>query len=605
MSTSARTSPTPAFARGLPDRYQLRRHLASGGMASVWCAEDRVLGRQVAIKVLSDRYAQDGKAVRRFKREARAVARVSAHPNVVTIFDVGDLEADEPGAEQHGGAFIVMEHLAGGTVADALRCHAVTREEARRWLGEAAEALDHAHARGIVHRDIKPANFLLDRDRGLHVADFGIAHLQSEETITSAGELFGTAAYLSPEQALGKDATSASDRYALAVAAFELLTGGRPYTAQHFAAQARQHIEEAPPRASEREPSLPPAVDDVLARGHGQGARGALPDRAGVRGRAQRRPGRRAHRRDPGPGAAGGQRRAAAAVGAAAAAARSAEAASAPSAGPPGRHRRCGHGLDRRVPRGLLGPRRARHASGGEPAHARRGLEPAPDSRASPDRAGPGRPRRDPGPDPTGSGGTARPTAAVSPHARRAARTARRRRRRQAKHSASSSSSSTRTAAASAAADDAGGRPARRTTATGSGGTPSSASALQLQGHKLIAGNYPAAITILEQAIHAASPGSLPYAYALYDLGDALLRSGNAQAAIPVLEQRLQIPNQTRTVQALLDQALRAAGQARPRRARRERLSARPQAGSRARRRSRQQAAAATDARRGTRRPSA
>ena len=97
-----------------------------------------------------------------------------------------------------------------------------------------------------MHRDIKPANFLLDRDRGLHVADFGIARLQSEDTITSAGELFGTAAYLSPEQALGKDATSASDRYALAVAAFELLTGGRPYTAQHFAAQARQHIEENP-----------------------------------------------------------------------------------------------------------------------------------------------------------------------------------------------------------------------------------------------------------------------------------------------------------------------------------------------------------------------
>ncbi|HEY5188516.1 MAG TPA: serine/threonine-protein kinase, partial [Solirubrobacteraceae bacterium] len=267
MSTSARESPTPTFARALPDRYRLRRHLASGGMASVWCAEDRVLGRQVAIKVLSERYAQDARAVRRFKREARAVARVSAHPHVVTIFDVGDLAPDAQDGDALPGAFIVMEHLAGGTVADAVRCHAVTRDEARRWLGEAAAALDHAHARGIVHRDIKPANFLLDRDRGLHVADFGIAHLQSEETITTAGELFGTAAYLSPEQALGHDATPASDRYALAVAAFELLTGGRPYTAPHFAAQARQHVEDPPPRASEREPSLPPAVDDVLARG--------------------------------------------------------------------------------------------------------------------------------------------------------------------------------------------------------------------------------------------------------------------------------------------------------------------------------------------------
>ena len=134
---------------------------------------------------------------------------------MVTIFDVGDIEpADQ--RDPHL-AFIVMEYLAGGTVADALRHDAVKRADTRRWLGEAASALDHAHARGIVHRDIKPANFLLDRDRSLHVADFGIARLQSEDTITASGELFGTAAYLSPEQALGREATGASDRYALAV----------------------------------------------------------------------------------------------------------------------------------------------------------------------------------------------------------------------------------------------------------------------------------------------------------------------------------------------------------------------------------------------------
>ena len=236
-------------------------------MASVWCADDRVLGRQVAIKVLADRFVNDEVAVRRFKREARAAARVSAHPHVVTIFDVGDLQDPESGHEGPLGAFIVMEHLAGGTVADALRHDSVSREDARRWLRDAAEALDHAHARGIVHRDIKPANFLLDQNRSVHVADFGIARLASEDTISSAGELFGTAAYLAPEQALGQDATAASDRYALAVAAFEMLTGGRPFTAPHFAAQARQHIDDPPPRASERDGTLPPAVDDVLARG--------------------------------------------------------------------------------------------------------------------------------------------------------------------------------------------------------------------------------------------------------------------------------------------------------------------------------------------------
>ncbi|MGH2873466.1 MAG: serine/threonine-protein kinase, partial [Solirubrobacteraceae bacterium] len=249
----------------LPERYRVRRHLATGGMASVWCADDLVLGRRVAIKVLSERFAHDEIAVRRFKREARAAARVSAHPHVVTIFDVGDL-APEPG-ESAGRGFIVMEHLAGGTVADALRVGAVRRREAVRWLREAASALDHAHERGIVHRDVKPANFLLDRSRVLHVADFGIARMASDETITSGGELFGTAAYLSPEQALGLEATGASDRYALTVAAFELLAGERPFAAAHFAAQARQHIEEPPPRISDRDRTLPTAVDEVLQRG--------------------------------------------------------------------------------------------------------------------------------------------------------------------------------------------------------------------------------------------------------------------------------------------------------------------------------------------------
>ena len=251
----------------LPDRYRVRRRLATGGMASVWCAEDLVLGRTVAVKVLAERFAHDDMAMRRFKREARAAARVSTHAHVVTIYDVGDLEADARDVDSVARPFIVMEYLAGGTVADAIRVGAVRRQEAVRWIREAASALDHAHARGIVHRDIKPANFLLNRSRVLHVADFGIARLVSEDTITSTGELFGTAAYLSPEQALGREATGASDRYSLTVAAFELLAGERPFAAQHFAAQARQHIEDERPYASERDRTLPPTVDDVLIRG--------------------------------------------------------------------------------------------------------------------------------------------------------------------------------------------------------------------------------------------------------------------------------------------------------------------------------------------------
>ncbi len=245
---------------GLPERYAALRHVANGGMASVWCARDHALRRNVAIKLLAERFADDDDANARFLREARAAARLSGHPNVVMIYDVGEAAAD-------GRAFIVMEFLAGGTVADALRVDSVRRVHAVKWVREAASALDYAHSRGVLHRDIKPANLLLDRDRTLHVADFGIARLGTEDTITGDGQVLGTASYLAPERALGQPATDASDRYSLAVVAFESLVGERPFTSQHFAAQARQHVEEEPPAASERNRALPPAVDAVLARG--------------------------------------------------------------------------------------------------------------------------------------------------------------------------------------------------------------------------------------------------------------------------------------------------------------------------------------------------
>jgi serine/threonine protein kinase len=132
----------------LPERYRLGRHIATGGMASVWCADDLVLDRKVAIKVLAERFAHDGLAVARFKREARAAARVSGHPHVVTVYDVAELEdpVDPLTDATHsaGRAFIVMEFLAGGTVADAIHHDSVRRQEALRWLREAASALDDA-----------------------------------------------------------------------------------------------------------------------------------------------------------------------------------------------------------------------------------------------------------------------------------------------------------------------------------------------------------------------------------------------------------------------------------------------------------------------------
>ncbi len=228
-------------------------------MASVWEAHDELLARPVAVKVLASHLGEDDRARRRFAREARTAAGLSSHPNVVTIYDVG---------EHDGKSFIVMELVGGGTVADRLRAgERIPHRVALRWLGDAGSALDAAHEAGIVHRDVKPANMLIDEKGRLALADFGIARLGLEDQITQTGQVLGTAAYISPEQAMGEPSTAASDRYALAVVAFELLTGSKPFTAENFAAQARAHVEDEPPRASELDVDVPLTADRVLARG--------------------------------------------------------------------------------------------------------------------------------------------------------------------------------------------------------------------------------------------------------------------------------------------------------------------------------------------------
>jgi eukaryotic-like serine/threonine-protein kinase len=251
--------PVSAARISLPDRYKVIRHIANGGMAAVWEAHDELLDRAVAVKILAQHLSEDERARARFEREARAAAGLSSHPNVATIYDVG---------EHEGRAFIVMELMRGGSLADMLRKeHKIEHRRALRWLAEGASALDAAHAAGIVHRDVKPANLLLDERDRLAIGDFGIARLAWEEQVTQTGQVLGTAAYLAPEQAMGEPAIAASDRYSLAVVAFELLTGEKPFQAEHFAAQARAHIEDDPPRVSELDPSLTERVDDVIDRG--------------------------------------------------------------------------------------------------------------------------------------------------------------------------------------------------------------------------------------------------------------------------------------------------------------------------------------------------
>jgi hypothetical protein len=244
-------------AAPLPARYQVRGRLGVGGMAAIWAAHDTVLGRPVAIKVLAEQLAAQPRFVERFQREARTAASLSGHPNVVTIYDVG---------EHDGRPLIVMEHLPGGTLADRLRGGPPPWPDALAWLHQAASALDFAHERGVVHRDLKPQNMLFDERGRLVLADFGIARAAYEDRLTASGELLGTAAYISPEQATGDPGSPASDRYSLGVVAFELLVGSPPFAGANFAEQARRQLESEPPRPSELAPQLPLVVDDVMLR---------------------------------------------------------------------------------------------------------------------------------------------------------------------------------------------------------------------------------------------------------------------------------------------------------------------------------------------------
>ena len=240
----------------LPRRYASPDLVARGGMGEVYRATDTALERTVAIKLLSDRYARQEDARARFRREALAAARLSAAPNVVTVFDV---------AEHDGRPLIVMEYLEGGSVYERLRDDRVPRARALTWLEQAADALDRAHASGIVHRDVKPANLLLDRDDNVHVSDFGIASASGADMLTEPGTVLGTAGYLSPEQARGEPATAASDRYALAVVAFELLTGRRPFGGDTPTTEAFAHLHAPVPRVRDADPTLPLALDSVFA----------------------------------------------------------------------------------------------------------------------------------------------------------------------------------------------------------------------------------------------------------------------------------------------------------------------------------------------------
>jgi tRNA A-37 threonylcarbamoyl transferase component Bud32/tetratricopeptide (TPR) repeat protein len=241
----------------LPPRYREPELIGRGGMGDIYRATDAVLGRVVAIKILAERYAEDKSIRERFTREALSAARLSGEPNTVTIYDVGE----------HGHRpYIVMEYLGGGSLDDLLQSDgAQGPERVFTWLEEAARALDVAHREGVVHRDVKPANLMLDGEGHVHVADFGIASSAGMASLTMTGTVLGTAGYLSPEQAQGDRAGPASDRYALGIVAWELLTGTRPFESESPTAEAAAHIK-APIPAVSAAGDLPRELDPVFER---------------------------------------------------------------------------------------------------------------------------------------------------------------------------------------------------------------------------------------------------------------------------------------------------------------------------------------------------
>ncbi len=252
----------PASTPALPDRYTDLRRVARGGMGEVWHAHDSRLERDVAIKLVTtgDGLEDDATRRARFEREARVVARLSTHPNVVTIYDVGEVD-DRP--------FLAMEWMGGGTLAERLaRTTPPPIDELIDTLERVASALDAAHADGIVHRDVKPGNVLFDVHGTPRIGDFGIATFAADPsmTLTQAGSVVGTCGYIAPEQASGDGAEPASDQYALMVIAYEGLTGARPFTRDSVVAELAAHVSEPVPSVATRAPNLPPDVDDVFAR---------------------------------------------------------------------------------------------------------------------------------------------------------------------------------------------------------------------------------------------------------------------------------------------------------------------------------------------------
>ena len=239
------------------DRYEIIKTIGEGGMANVYLANDTILDRKVAIKVLRGDLSNDEKFIRRFKREALSVSNLS-HPNIVEVYDVG---------EEDGNYYIVMEYIEGKTLKQLLQKRGVlTLNEVIDIMTQLTDGLAHAHEAYIIHRDIKPQNIMIEDNGLVKITDFGIAMALNSTQLTQTNSVMGSVHYLPPEQANGKGSTVKSDIYSLGILMYELLTGSVPFKEDTAVEIALKHMKEKIPSIRKQNPTIPQSVENIVLK---------------------------------------------------------------------------------------------------------------------------------------------------------------------------------------------------------------------------------------------------------------------------------------------------------------------------------------------------